>query len=124
MLLLDQDITRNGRVYKKILEPDKFEARNNKEYKVKTIINSIVYYLISWKDYQKEENNWEPSIIVINFQKLINIFHKEYPKKLIITSLSVDSISPMVRPIVPKKQQKQKYGYLSKRANKKGRNQA
>ncbi len=46
MSLLEQDITRKGQVDKALPEPEKeleFEARDNKEYEVKTIIDSIVY---------------------------------------------------------------------------------
>ena len=46
MSLLEQDITRKKRVEKTLLEPKKdleFETKGNKEYKVKTIINSAVY---------------------------------------------------------------------------------
>ncbi len=70
--LLKQNTTRKGRVDNKALpEPEKelkFEARDNKEYKVKAIIDSAVYdqqandqmpgfyYLVLWKGYPKEEN--------------------------------------------------------------------
>ncbi len=45
MLLLKQGITRKRRVNEKTLPEleKKFEARNNKKYEVKTIINSAVY---------------------------------------------------------------------------------
>ncbi len=44
MLLLEQDTTRKGRVDKAMPEPEKeFKARDNKEYEVKAIINSVVY---------------------------------------------------------------------------------
>ncbi len=46
VLLLEQDITRKGRVDKALPEPEKeleFEARGNKEYKVKAIIDSAMY---------------------------------------------------------------------------------
>ena len=47
MLLLKYDITRKGQVNNKtLLEPKKnkkIEAKTNKEYKVKVIINSAVY---------------------------------------------------------------------------------
>ncbi len=44
--LLEQDNTRKRRVDKTLPEPEEdleFEARGNKEYEVKAIINSIVY---------------------------------------------------------------------------------
>ena len=44
MLLLKQDIIRKKQVNETLSEPEKkFEARNNKEYKVKAIINSAMY---------------------------------------------------------------------------------
>ena len=56
-----------------------FKLGNGKEYKVEAIRDSAVYakevdghlpklyYLIAWKDYPKEGNIWEPSLIVIYF---------------------------------------------------------
>ncbi len=46
MLLLEQDMTGKGRIDKALSESKKdveFEARGNKEYKVKAIINNTVY---------------------------------------------------------------------------------
>ncbi len=44
MSLLEQDTTSRGRVDKALLEPEKeFEAGDNKDYKVKAIIDSAVY---------------------------------------------------------------------------------
>ncbi len=43
---MEQDTTRKGRVDKALPEPEKkfeFETRDNKEYDVKAIINSMVY---------------------------------------------------------------------------------
>ncbi len=67
MSLLEQDTTRKRWVDKALPEPEKnmeFEARGNKEYKVKAIIDSTVYgqqarndqmpglyYLVFWKGY-------------------------------------------------------------------------
>ena len=45
--MLEQDTIRKGRVNNKVLpEPEKeleFEAKDNKEYKVKAIIDNVVY---------------------------------------------------------------------------------
>ena len=46
MLLLEQNIIKKKRVDKTLSEPEKdlkFKAGGNKEYKVKAIINSMVY---------------------------------------------------------------------------------
>ncbi len=71
MSLLEQDTTRKRWVDNKALpEPEKeFEAEDDKEYEVETIIDSAMYdqqinnsqmpdfyYLISWKSYPEEEN--------------------------------------------------------------------
>ncbi len=137
MLLLEQNTIRKWQVDKTLpeLEKDlKFEAGGNKEYKVKVIINSAAYgqqtndsyqmsgfyYLVSWKSYPEKKNTWEPLLVVIHLQKLINTFYKKYLKKLTITSLPLDSVLPIARPSISKKL-KQKHGCSSKRANKKGR---
>ncbi len=117
------------------LEKDlKFEVGGNKEYEVEAIIDSAVYgqqannnnqisslyYHISWKDYLKEENTWEPSSAVIHLRKLISTFYKEHPEKPIATSSPLDSVLAMARPSMPK-EPKQKRGRLSKGANRRGR---
>ena len=120
---------------KALPEPEKeFEAGDDKEYEVKTIINSVVYgqkansnqipglyYLVLRKGYPEEENTWDPLLAVIHLRKLISTFHKEHLKKPIATSLLLDSAPPMARQTVPKKP-KQKRGHGSKGANKRGRN--
>ena len=53
--------------------------------------------------------------------KLIDIFYKKYPKKLIATFLSLNSTALINGSFVTKKR-KQKYGYLNKKANKRGKN--
>ena len=69
VLLLEQDTTKNWQVDKNVT---KFEAGNDKKYKVEGIQDSAVYikksvaihllglyYLIFWKGYSKKENTWE-----------------------------------------------------------------
>lgn len=64
----------------KLPEPEKeFEAENNKEYKVKSIIDSMVYekkaknklpglyYLVLKKNYLEKKSTWEPSETVMYF---------------------------------------------------------
>ncbi len=82
MSLLKQDTIRNKRVNQSninaLLKPEKkFEAGNNKKYKVKSIVNSTVYdkeaesqlsslyYLVLWKGYLEEENIWELLTVII-----------------------------------------------------------
>ncbi len=56
-----------------------FETRDNKEYKIEVIIDSVVYghkaenqlsrlyYLVLWKGYQEEKSTWELLTIIIHF---------------------------------------------------------
>ena len=138
MSLLEKDITRKRQVDKKaLLEPKKdikFEAKGNKEYKVKIIIDSAMYgqqannnqipgfyYLILWKGYSEEKNIWDPSLVVIHLWKLINTFYKKYLEKLTATFLPLYSFLSMARPTVPK-ELKQKHGRPGKKANKRSKN--
>ncbi len=82
MSLLEQDTIKKRRVNKALPEPEKnikFEAEDNMKYKVKAIINRVVYgqqansnqmpglyYLVLWKGYPEEENTWEPSSAVMH----------------------------------------------------------
>ena len=70
MSLLEQNVTRKGRVDENKTELMELDAGNDSsEYKVKVIHNRAVYtseselgylpglyYLVSWKDYPEEEN--------------------------------------------------------------------
>ena len=70
MSLLEQDITRKGRVDEKIAKKLEFEAGDdNEDYKMEGICNSAdytrelkashvpgFYYLISWKSYPKNKS--------------------------------------------------------------------
>lgn len=53
MSLLEFDTTRKRRAKKTLTKPKKFEARNNKEYEVKAIIDDMMY--------KKKINNKIPS---------------------------------------------------------------
>ncbi len=79
--LLEQDIRKKRQVDNTLPEPEKdlkFEAGENKEYEVKTIIDSMVYsqqannkipgfyYLVLWKGYPEKEDIWKPLLVVIN----------------------------------------------------------
>ena len=55
--------------------------------------------------------------------KLINTFHKEYLEKPTAIFLFLDSALLIAKPSVPK-ELKQKRGYPSKKANKRGRNES
>lgn len=92
MSLLKQKIIKKRRVNNITLpESEKeIEVGNNKKYRVKATIDSVVYgkkannqmldlyYLISRKGYSKNESTWEPLIAVKHLQKLINTFHKKH----------------------------------------------
>ena len=86
--LLEQDITRKGRVDENTTQLAELDAGDDKggEYEVEAIRDSAVYaresagylpglyYLISWKSYPEEENTWEPASAVQHLRKLISSF--------------------------------------------------
>ncbi len=117
MSLLEQDITRKGRVDNKALtELEKeFEIGDDKEYEVEAIIDSTVYgqqannsqipglyYLVLWKGYPEKDNTWKLSLAIIHLRKLISTFHKEHPEKSIAISPPLDSAPLMARLTIPK----------------------
>ena len=125
VLLLEQDTIKKGRMNKLFSKPKpKFDADNNKEYKVEAIIDIAVYakeaeghlpslyYLVSWKGYPKEKSVWEPSSAVMHLQKIISTFHKDHPEKPMAIFLPLDSALPMAKPSVKpaKPSTKQKRG--------------
>lgn len=110
MSLLEQNNTRKGQV-NKLLEPEqKLDVGENKKYKIKdsaVYANKAargqipeLYYLISLKSYSKAKNTWQPTSIIMYLWKIINTFHKNYPKNPIIISPPIDSSSPMAKPLV------------------------
>ena len=113
--MLEQDITKKGRVDEKTVEQLKFEAGgNNKEYKVEGIYDSAIYarkleaghlpgfyYLVSWKDYPKDESTWQPVLAMQHLRKLISIFHKDHSKKLTATSPLINLASPIAKCTAP-----------------------
>ena len=132
MSLLEQDTTRKGRVHEKNAE--ELDAGDNSgEYKVEAIQDSAVYaresksdhlpglyYLVSWKGYPEEENIWKPASAIQHFRKLIGSFHKDHPDKPTATSLSINTVPPMARPIV-KLPAKQKRGRPANSTNKRAK---
>ncbi len=125
VLLLEQDITRNGRVETAI----ELDEGNSEEYEVEPIRDRAVYareseghlpglyYLVSWKGYPKEENTWEPASAIIHLCKLISNFHRDYLEKPTATSPPIDSALPMARSIVKPRTEsssKQKQGRPAK----------
>ena len=111
--LLEQDTTKKRQMNELFPEPEpEFDAGNNKEYKVKAIINNAVYakeaeghlpslyYLVFWKDYPEEKNTWELFSVVIHLWKMISTFHKDYPEKPAAISPSFNFTLPMAKPSV------------------------
>ena len=139
--MLEQDITRKGRVDKKVGQME-FHAGNNDsgKYEVEAIQDSAIYakesksghlpgfyYLVSWKKYLEEENTWEPALVVQHFRKLISSFHKNHPDKSTATFPAIDTALPMARPTVrptvkptepPKWKRKQPANSTNKRTKK------
>ena len=128
MSLLEKDTTRKKQINELFLKPKlEFDASNNKEYKVETIIDSTVYakkaekhlqslyYLVFWKSYPEKKSTWELSFAVMHLWKMISTFHKDHPEKLTATSLLFDSAPPMAKPLVKpaKLSTKQKWGRLT-----------
>ena len=113
MSLLEQDTTRKKQMNKLFpeLEP-KFDASNNKEYKIKAIKDSAIYakeaeghlssldYLVSWKSYPKEESIWKLSSTIIQLRKIISTFYKDYPEKPTAISPLLNSALLIAKPLV------------------------
>ncbi len=82
---------------------------NGKEYKVKAICDRAVYakksedhlpglnFLVSWKDYPKKENTWEPTSVVLHLRKLISNFYYNHSEKSTATFQPIDSALPIAR---------------------------
>ena len=134
MSLLEQNITRKGQVDKEVKQVE-FDNGDNEEYEIEAIQNSAVYvresesghllglyYLISWKKYLEEENIGELALAVQYLKKLFSLFHKDYPDKPIVTFLTINTTSPMVRPTVKsKKLSKWKQRWLANNTNKRAK---
>lgn len=120
--MLKQDITSNKQVNKLLELQPKLDIKKNQEYKVEEIKKSTVhtnkvvksqllglYYSISWKGYSQAKDTWEAAIAVIHLQKMINTFHKDYPKKPIAILLSIDSATLMAKLISILKQKRGRF---------------
>ena len=59
-----------------------------------------LYYLVAWKGYPKEENTWEPSLVVIYLRKMISNFHKDHPEKPILILATLESTTPLAKPTI------------------------
>ncbi len=107
----------------------KFKANNKgKEYKVEEIQDGAaytkesgihlqeLYYLVLWKSYPKEENTWEPALVMQYLWNLINTFHKDHSEKLTAISPLIDIASPKAKPTHRPETEatKQKRGQLTK----------
>ena len=138
MSMLKQNTKKKGQVDKKIAKQLEFEAgSNNKKYKVEGICKSAVYarelkasyllglyYLISCKDYSKDENTQESTLIVQHLLKLVSTFQKNYSNKLIATFLPINLAPPMAkRTTLPNINSKQKCGQPIGSVRKKAKHQ-
>lgn len=84
-------------------------SNKGRKYEVREIYNSAIYvkesrshlpglyYLISWKNYPKEENICELDSIVQYFNKLIKLFYKNYLNKLIMITKTINTISSLAK---------------------------
>lgn len=81
-------------------------------FEIETICNSIVNtskledhvlghdYLILWKDYSRKKNIFEPTLVVLDLCKLINIFYYNYFKNITTTFLLINSALLIARPTI------------------------
>ena len=134
MSLLEQDITRKGRVDENATELDAGDDDSG-EYKLEEIRDSAIYvresksghllglyYLVLWKGYPEEENTWELASVVQQLRKLISSFHKDHPDKSTTTSPAIDIAPPTARPTVkPTEPLKQKRGRPANSTNKRAK---
>lgn len=78
-MLLEQDTIRKRQVNKTLPEPEReFQAENNKNYKVESIVNNIIYnkeiksqmlglyYLVLSIGYLDKKSTWEPLIAIMH----------------------------------------------------------
>ena len=129
-MLLDQDITKEGRMNNMQLE---FEPGEDNEYDVNGIQNSAVYakqlttsqlpgpyYLVLWKSYPEEENTWEPVSAIQHLWTLVTAYHKNNPEKSLAISLSINMVPSMARPIVASTKQNRPAGPTAAPTKKRG----
>ncbi len=112
--LLEQDITKKGRVDETTSRLEFENEGNGEKYEVEAIRDYAIYakesdsghhllglyYLILWKGYPEEENTWEPASTVLHLCKLISTFYRDHLEKPIAISPLIDSAPPMARPTV------------------------
>ena len=87
-----------------------FEPGDDKEYEIEAIQDSVIYakkadrhlsglyYLVAWKGYPEEENNWEPFLAVMYLRKIVSTFHKDYPEKPTVILTPLNCAPPMAKP--------------------------
>ncbi len=109
MLLLEQDITKNGWVDKTTSRLEFGSDDNGKKYKFEVIHDSAVYvreseshlpgfyYLVSWKGYSKEKNTQKPTSAILHLHKLISTFYHDHSEKPIATFPPINFAPSMVR---------------------------
>ena len=130
--LLEQDITRKGRVDDESMSVELDSGDKKVEYELEAIWDSEVYareselghlsalhYRVSWKRYSEEENTWKPASAVQHLRKLISSFYKNHLDKSTATSPAINTAPPMARPTIkPAKPSKRKRGRSANSTNK------
>jgi hypothetical protein len=66
--------------------PPPIEINGEEEFEVSKIIDSRINrrrleYLAHWQGYEISERTWEPAANLANASKMINKFHRPYPRK-------------------------------------------
>jgi hypothetical protein len=81
-------------------QPIRLKADESKrEFVVGEIVDSRVQgnklqYRVRWKGYQEDEDTWEPALGLKKAQKAVSKFHKEYPNKPSLSTITASKEKP------------------------------
>ena len=119
--MLEQHITKNGQVDKNTLQLEFENNDKGEKYEVEVICESAIYimksesgtflgmyYLITWKSFQEEENILESASVIQHHQRLISTFNKKNPDKPTTNSTPIDITLLTARYIVKARAQNNK----------------